>query len=246
MGKGRRRKKMLLPSLRSQEERNQLVIKHAKLCGFAVKLLIRQGVENVLRDPGEACAEAILPLIRASELWDEAKGTFASYALACIKRYLLRTEVLQPVVPLPTRFRYKQSSAVDEKGRRLGQCYPLNVGVTGYGDYSGDESKDRSPSMAFREEDLYKGREKWDQLLWDEFHAAVNRLPPILRIVYDCRFIEGENNLQTSEKLGLKITTVRGRVNEIYHRLRVFMKQIPDVPRDRRSHHYKRFSAPSV
>lgn len=79
------------PSLRSEEERNDLVMRNLGLAGFVAKIWEKNPRSKHLGGYEDLRQEAIVGLIRCAELWDPAiNNHFGGYAVRCLKLWLRR------------------------------------------------------------------------------------------------------------------------------------------------------------
>ena len=197
--------KRRMDSRRSVEERNNLVTTNMGLIGVAMNKLVNQmTVYSVIRNNDDARQEAFLALIRAAELWDETKGfKFSTYAVQCIVNTLLRSPAIQPIVPIPARFRYRYREELKHKdGRSFGKCVSLDL------------SDLPSHYFVVREEDLYPGREKINGTLFEEIVKYIPKLPEDLQRYYRCRYEKGMGAKEIAEEMNLtkvRLRTLRDR-----------------------------------
>jgi RNA polymerase sigma factor (sigma-70 family) len=92
-----------LPSRRSLEERNALIVQWQYLPRHVAKALIRKGHAGVCRMGLEDAADAgMFGLIRAAELWDEARGVlFKTYAFRSVWAAMTRASLDQGIIHVP-------------------------------------------------------------------------------------------------------------------------------------------------
>lgn len=82
---------MTRPSLRSVDERNALVEQHLELAPIAMRLFFACYPGAWRRYPWEvALGDAYLGLIRAAELYEPEKGSFATYAVWWVRHFMRR------------------------------------------------------------------------------------------------------------------------------------------------------------
>lgn len=191
-----------LPSRRSVEERNALVLANLGLayrtayhikasCGFAAV-----SVEDLIQ-------EAILGLIRAAEIYDPAKAKFSTYATYACYRAALRCLTAQNLITVPLH-QGKQKRAYHQVGIELNRnLQPLNLALA---------IADRAARCTVEQ------AEKTDQL-----RQAIQTLPRRYQRVLAWR-MQGETLLCIARKLKLSRERIRQIQQKAMKRLREQLK----------------------
>lgn len=186
------RKGIFKPALRGIPERNKLVEANRGLIGKVVSKL-PPFVIKCYGSEEDACQEAIIPLIRAAELWNESSGyKFSTYACLCIRCYLLDRQQSGMLFRIPDYILWRKIRAGDSR-----------VCVYSVGD--GNDAFTLLEKRSFDEERDLDGESEKLRLLINEL--SDERMREIVRL----RYWKNE----TLEQLGVLFGLSKERIRQI-------------------------------